>query len=406
MPPSEHTAARGTVRRILSIAGVAGLAAIFALNSINNSRHEDYRNSNFAKFWVAGRMILTGENPYDPAQWHAAQARLGATWIPDRIFLYPLPQAFLLVPLTLLPPGTSFIAWGIVSQVVVAACCWMLLRGRGAVETRRLFFPLVIFLLFFGPVYLSLQIGSIGAVALAALAGAILLLDAKRSFAAGLALSVLILKPPQGVPILLLAGTWFLLQRDRRALSGTIAGVIALLASGLLYDPGWIGKFVANSEAVSVRTLGGQSNLFSLAGRACNGGIACTMASGGVLFLVAWGVTALLLRRYRERTAWEAFNLIIPTAFVSAIYLFGYDQIVYVIPITWICAELVQQSRSYVLPFLALVALDVGSMGILYLQATSQMDTWNAATTFVVLGLCIWLLERKRSRSAQSQPTA
>ena len=61
------------------------LTAAFLFNSLQNSSHEDYRNSNFLKFWVAGHMILTGRNPYDPAQWYNEQLKLGANQVPDKI---------------------------------------------------------------------------------------------------------------------------------------------------------------------------------------------------------------------------------------------------------------------------------------------------------------------------------
>ncbi len=381
-------------RFIGTAASLIFLGAVFAFNSLQNATHEDYRNANFAKFWIAGHMVLTGQNPYDPAQWYSQHLRLGSTWTPDRIFLYPLPQAFFVAPLALLPPAESFIVWGIISQAIIATSCFALLNRGGSNGQKRLFLPLVIFLLFFGPVYLGLQIGSIGVIALAVLAASILLLDANKSLLAGVVLSVLTLKPPQGLPILFLVGLWFLFKHDGKAILGIMAGGLILVVVGLLYDPHWMEKFISNSEVVSSRTLGAQSNLWSISYLICNRNGYCTAALGSVIFVVLLAFGGWMIWRHRASlTPWEALNIIIPISFVCALYLFAYDQILYLFPIVWICGKLVQRTKSYLPTFLFLIFLDVMSFGLLLIQATTQSDTLNIITTITVLGLYLWLLE-------------
>jgi hypothetical protein len=390
-------------RFVGTAAAAALLAAAFIANSIANSRHEDYRESNYAKFWIAGHMILTGQSPYNPAQWEAEHLRLGSARNPDPIFLYPLPQAFLLTPLALVPPASSFVLWGIISQAVIAASCYALLRRSGSVEPKRLAVPLSLILLFFGPVYLSLQIGSIGAIALAACVGCILLLDRKQPFLAGVVLSVLTLKPPQGFPILLLAALWFLLRKDARPILGMLAGALVLLLCGLLYDPHWIATFLATSQVVSGRTIGTQSNIWSFSYLLCRQDGICTAVAGSIGLIAFLALGAWMIWRHRARAeAWTAFSLIIPISFMCAVYLFAYDQMLYVIPITWICSKLIERTRSYLPSFMYLMILDVVSIVLLLVQATTQRDIWNILTTVLVLVPCIWLLEMDRFRPLPS----
>jgi hypothetical protein len=89
---------------------------------------------------------------------------------------------------------------------------------------------------FFGPMYLTLHAGSVGAIALLALLAAILLLEKDKSLLAGIMLSLTMLKPPQGVPILFLAGIWFLARRDWKAIYGVAIGGIALLLIGMIQE--------------------------------------------------------------------------------------------------------------------------------------------------------------------------
>ncbi|MGA7607447.1 MAG: hypothetical protein WCA79_16135, partial [Anaerolineales bacterium] len=93
----------------LKIAGmilaVILLGVIFYLKAMQNYIHQDYTNANFFFFWLAGRMMWTGQNPYNATQWLAGHDAYGATWKPNQIFPYPLPLAFLMAPLGLISLG-------------------------------------------------------------------------------------------------------------------------------------------------------------------------------------------------------------------------------------------------------------------------------------------------------------
>jgi hypothetical protein len=392
--------------KALSMLGMAAafvfLAVVFYVYALQIASHEDYRNSNFSKFWIAGHMVLAGQNPYDPTQWHMEQIQLGSTWTPDQIFLYPLPQAFFLTPLALLPAASSFIVWDFASQVIIAITCFILLISNSSSAQKRLFLPIVIFLLFFGPTYLSLQVGSIGAIALLVSLAAILLLERKDSFLAGVLLSILVLKPSQGLPILLLVALWLLRRRDVKAITGMVVGGLLLLLSGLIYDPMWIGKFISNSQDVSSRTLGLQSNIYSFAFLACNKNSGCMWIVGSGVTLLVLLLGALYLWRNGPRlTAWEAFNVIIPLGFVATIYLWSYDQLLYIIPIVWIAMKSVEATKFYILAFLFLLILDVLSLFALAVQANTHQDLLSIISTVFILGLCLMLLHVKDQQAVR-----
>ena len=378
---------------VFAAAAVAFLTMVFAYNTLQNASHEDYRNSNFSKFWIAGRMIVQGLNPYDPAQWYEQHVRLGSTWTPDRIFLYPLPQAVILAPFGLFSAPQAFLGWGFLSQFIIAAACFLLLRESGPGQHRNLFVPLVLSMLFVGPAYLTLQIGSIGGIALAVVAAAIMLLNRNRDLPAGLLLSLLILKPSQGLPLLLLIGVWFLSRGNIRAIVGMLVGCLALLISGLLYDPQWIQKFVSNSAGVSARTAGEQSNVFSFANLACVNQGSCGWIAGIIAALIILGVGSYFLWRNRSNwNDWQALSLIIPLGFLTAPYAWSYDQLLYIIPIVWITVRLMRTSRPYLAALLFLLCLDVVSFIALSVQAYTQRDLLSVVTTGLVLGACAWLL--------------
>jgi hypothetical protein len=395
----------------LNLAGVLFavilLGALFSQRALQNSARQDYTNSNFFFFWLSGRMMWTGENPYDQTQWLAGHDAFGATWRPNKIFPYPLPLAFFTAPLGLLTLGQAYIAWQILSQIVIAITVYVLLQHWQERAQRLLFLPLMIFLLFFGPVYLTLQIGSIGPLALGASLLAVILLEREESFWAGMALSLTVLKPPQGLTILILAGLWFLARRDWKAILGVASGGTALLLMGIARDPLWLIKFRSASQAVLDRTLGIHSNMYSFAYLACGQNLACMWVLGTAGTLLTLGLGGYYLWRHRRQlTAWEAFSFIIPLGFVSTIYLWSYDQLLYIIPITWIVGKLVEKTKTYVHTFIFLIVLDVLSLIALVVEAYTRKDLLSIGTTALTLGMCLWLLHWRQPSIDKPSPSA
>jgi hypothetical protein len=177
------------------------------------------------------------------------------------------------------------------------------------------------------------------------------------------------------------------------------------LVSGLLYDPLWIQKFLGNSQSVFDRTLGVQSNLWSISYLACNQNGTCTAILGGILFIGLLAAGGWIVWRFRTQlTPWEAFNIIIPIAFVCAVYLFAYDQILFIFPIVWITAKLVERTKSYIPPLLFMIVLDVLSLALLVVQANTKSDAWNISITIIVLGFYLWLLAKDKKPPSIDKP--
>ena len=350
----------------------------------------DFQSSNFTFFWLAGRMVLEGESPYDEAQYLAGHETYGIKWQPNKIFPYPLPLAILCVPLGLMSLPTAYITWQVLTLVIIAASIFILLSRWPDPAPRMLLVPTFASMFFFGPVYLTLHTGSVGALALISILGAIVLLEKDKPLAAGMLLSLTMLKPPQGLTILILAGIWFLAQKNWKAIWGVAIGGVALLVIGMMQDPLWLIKFRAASEAVMDRTQGVHSNVWAFSYLICEGAAPCSTLLGGTLGLVLLGLGGFYLWQDQARvTAWDAFNIILPVAFVSTIYLWAYDQLPYLIPIVWISAALVTKTKSFIPAFLFLIVLDVFSLFALFQQASTQKDLWSLGNSVLVLGMVL-----------------
>ncbi|MBL8051067.1 MAG: DUF2029 domain-containing protein, partial [Anaerolineales bacterium] len=330
----------------------------------------DYQESNFAFFWLAGKMTIDGENPYDETTYITNHEKYGIKWQPNRIFPYPLPLTILCIPLGFFSMGTAYTIWQIASLLMIVISIYLLLNLTNNEASKRLLLPIFLAVIFFGPGYLTLHTGAVGAFALLFLTLAVVLLEKENFIFAGILLSLTMLKPPQGLTILLLAGLWFLIKKNWKAIIGIGIGGILLLAIGLIQDPQWIQKFIGASNAVMDRTQGVHSNVWAFGYLICNGETTCSTLLGIGLSLILLGSSGFILWRNQAKWSdWEAMNLIIPIGFVSTIYLWAYDQITYIIPIVWIVATLVQKSRSYLWSFLFLILLDVVSLFALAQQA-------------------------------------
>lgn len=352
----------------------------------------DVPNSNFSFFWLAGRMLLDGENPYEEVQYLAGHDANGMDWRPNNIFPYPLPLALFCIPLGFFSMQTAYVIWQVVSLLLVALTIHILLNHWQDKEHRNLLLPIFFFLMFWGPLYLTTHAGTFSAFSLVILLGAILLLEKDKSLLAGIFLAFTMLKPPQGLTILLLVGVWFLARRDWIAIAGVALGGLVILIVGLIQDPQWIQKFLGAGDAVMDRTLGVHSNVWAFAYLACDGDSPCSTLLGGTLSLILLSGASLLLWRNHPQgivpakwLAWEAMNIIIPIGFVSTIYLWAYDQLPYIIPIVWIVGTLVQKQRSILLAFVFLILLDLVSIFALVQQAFTEKDLWSLGTTLLVL---------------------
>jgi hypothetical protein len=375
-----------------SLRKIAGKIAVVLLLGgmiyfrIQLSRGLDTGNSNFSFFWLAGRMILNGENPYDETQYLAGHDAYGIEWRPNRIFPYPLPLALFCLPLGFFSMQTAYVIWQVVSLLFVALTVYVLLNHWQEKSQRAMFLPIFFLLLFWGPLYLTIHAGTFSAFSLIALFGAMLLLEREKSLPAGIVLAFTMLKPPQGLTILLLAGVWFLARRDWKAILGVALGGFAILIVGLIQDPQWIQKFLGAGGAVMDRTLGVHSNVWAFAYLACDGASPCSALLGGTLSLILLsGASLLLWRNHAQWSAWEAMNLIIPVGFVTTIYLWAYDQLPYILPIVWIMGTLAQKQRSIILAFVFLILLDLISIFALAQQALTEKDLWSLGTTILAL---------------------
>lgn len=378
---------------------LAACMPFFYNAALANERSTDYLNNGFFTFWLSGHMNWTGGHPYS-ADWVAGHHANGATWIPNKIFPYPLPLALLMAPLGFFPIQQAYILWGVLSQFIVAAAILFMSTLWDGLN-RRLFaiFILIAFMLN-SNIHLMLQTGTIGSLFLLFLLAALFLKRKNLDFAAGAALALMALKPPL-LTIVALIGLWLLIQRNWKMILGIIVGGLGLLVVGMIQDVNWVSKFRGASENLFNLRLGNQPTIISYTRLACNGDMTCATSFYVLVVLALIGLYAWLVwKKHDTLTPLTVFSAAIALGVLLPPYIWSYDYVLLVIPLCYICMDSIRRTSSYIFATIFLIVLDSLSFGMIYLfylnpessALTIQRDMWSIWVGVLILLTSWWMV--------------
>jgi len=374
------------------------LSIAFLWFAVRTVRSISTTDSDFFTFWLAGWMNWARQNPYSSQQWIAGHTRFGAVWIPNPIFPYPLPLAVFLAPLGLLALEQAYVLWFYTSEAAILIFLVLIVGMWPAPKATSYLFPLVAGAFLFRPTLITLQNGQLGAIFLLILALTLLLWERERWFLGGLCLALVALKPTLGMPLLLLAGLWLAGQKKYAALAGIFLSTTILALMGYMRDPAWIAQFLAVGNRKLGETLGYSPTLWGLSGAICRHDWACTVTLGGILSICLLAFTSyILLKKGASLSPLIALSLILPVTVLITPYLWAYDQILLLIPISvatlWIARE------GYPFLMAALYPIAMALLAILLLALAMQLghDGFSALVSLVSLIFVGWLIFRADS---------
>lgn len=179
------------------------------------------KGADFLQFYTAGRVVLSGKvselyhlKSFAAESVQAVPAASGVIFAP----LYPPQVGLLFAPFAALSYGNALLLWSLASVALYTICCWAVWRACPSLHEHRL---TVLAAALGCPAFFNLvAYGQISALALGFFTAAFFALRARRLLLAGLALGMLIYKPPLIVaPALVL-----LLAREWHTVLGILAG--------------------------------------------------------------------------------------------------------------------------------------------------------------------------------------
>jgi hypothetical protein len=322
-----------------------GVLGYVALSSGNRSIFGPLEWSDFVHFYSLGDIAKTRDSAllYDPVAQHARQAAL----VPESGESYFIPvygpqTAVIFAPLSLFPYFLAGLVWALVTMAIYA---WAV---RLAWKPARLLLPDRVFLiaavLAFPPSWQLPLHGQTTAFLLLAFAGGWKALEADNRVLAGMALSLVAIKPQFGIVLALVA----IVSREGRLIVGVLTGVaIQALAVLAVFDAS-----VFSAYADVVRRMPALTNLLEPQSFKMHSLSALTHLLPNRADQLVWGFLSILVVVatawvWRQAQPWRVRIgvLVLGSALVNP-HLTIYDVSVLVLPIIWIGGWLLEQEAS------------------------------------------------------------
>ena len=149
--------------------------------------------NDFAEYWTAGRLNLSGGNPYDPEQLFVLQKEIGWT-MPEPVRMWNPPWTLVLVtPFAILPYSLSAALWVILQSLIVLFSVDLLWQFYGGKSSHR--WAAWVFAFCFYPTIYVLKSGQIGAFILLGISGFLHFNKKKNWWASGIFAALIAIKP-------------------------------------------------------------------------------------------------------------------------------------------------------------------------------------------------------------------
>jgi Glycosyltransferase family 87 len=287
--------------------------------------------TDFPQYFAPARLICTGRasQSYDwvvvSAMQHETFPDMGDRVVPTYL---PPPSLFWFLPLGFLSGSQAFTVWKLVQFFSLIGAI-LLLRNTFHLNRKALCW-LIAGICISGPAFSATQLGQISMPILCALSALLYAVKHDKLPIAALALAILLLKPPEGLPLLVfIAGA-----RRYKMLACTIAIVLfaTLVVAGLTGTQGMSDYFNSLNSAVEKNqtflmqsdlgpTVRGQMLRFTPDSKTL-----ITVVSA-VVMLVSWAFIFISGRKFANSEAWLEAGLLtaLPLGLVTAFHFHSYD---------------------------------------------------------------------------------
>ena len=383
-------------RHILSrafhwIALAACLVALYKLAPILVTARV-FQIDDFVEYWAAGRLNLTGGNPYSPGAMESLQAAIGRT---SAVMMWNPPLALAVaMPFGLMPYPISRLAWLILEVVVVFLAATWLWDLYGGSQQRRWLAWAVAFL--FSATQGALHKGQISPFILLGIVGFLRYQRSGKPCLAGAFAALVALKPHFLYLFWIALLLWSRRERQWAAFFAAGATVMGATLVAMIANPAVVGQYIASvlqdpPIAWHTPTLGG-------ALRAVLGPEKIWLQFAPLVLGLGW-----LLARWRGcRGDWrweEQMSVLVAVSVISAAYGWTYDQVVMltmILPATQLLAAMVKRGPAIAL---ALIGVAINAVHLGWHGAYTDDWFWWLAPLWLA-----WYLAVRRWGTAPARP--
>lgn len=370
--------------------------AIFFLIAIRIANSSTFPNKDFFTFWLAGRLAISGQNPYLANIWIGGHHQYGITWIPNTTFIYPLPLSLLFAPFGLLTLYQAFICWVMLSQFMIVLSGALLLRLSGNHIRKQFILPLLAGVVLFRPTIITLINGQLSGLLLLVISCIVVLWEKRKWWEGSLLLPILALKPNLGIPIILLLSFYLVCRKQFSSLASEGLSGLLILLVGFTQNPYWLTEFWEAGNNKLSQTFGFSPTIWGMSALVCKYDLSCTISYGvcaGLLLLI--GLLFLVMTKRKILSPILAASLAVTITLLLTPYTWPYDQLLLVVPIIAVSIGLAKEGYRYLPVALIFLIVDIMTIVLLAISAKYQMEIWNAVIPFSILCLLIWYILKK-----------
>ncbi len=345
----------------------------------------------FLAFWAAGRLNLSGADPYDPAG--VRHVQLAAGYDPGEAVMMWNPPWLLaaVMPLGALRPEVGHPAWQMIQFALVGLSADQLWVAFGGPLRRR--WAAWLAALGFAPTAFLVGSGQVTSLSLAGLAGFLALRRAGRPGLAGVAAALTACKPH----LLALFGLALALDavRSRAGRSALVAGGLAVLAATLAAaapNPAVAEQYAAALTAPSSADHRAPADWrHPTPGSYLRAAVAPNSFAAQLAPLAA-GVTALLVVWWR-RPGWDwdrALPWLVLGSLLAAPYgAWSYDLVLLLVPVLAVAARLPAGGRAAVLALALFAGVSAALFACLVWPTRVHEATYVWVTPAVLIGYAV-----------------
>jgi hypothetical protein len=372
-------------KRTLLWLGIILITIVVAYFIASSQDYYRAEGKDFFSLWLAPHLILEGKNPYNPVDWIPAHDRYGAKWVSDPTFLYPLPLAILLIPLGLLPLEYAAILWVALSILAILSVFQISLFMEQKYWPVSYVLPALIGIFFFRPVTVTLWLGQIDWLILLILAVGLSQWEKQKWFTGTILLTLSVIKPQLGFPLLAFLAVWLIFRRLWKALFAEGITLLGVFAVGWLFDHAWFLNWIEIGRSKIELLFCCTPTLWGLGSLICNFNPGCGFKLGMISALILSAILLIFLAQIPVGEVRFVLGLSIPIVLLVSPYLWTYSQVSLLIPILIMLDILKRRQLPYMLvaPFTLYIALFTS--GIVFLSIKIGSDGLSSLVPLVVL---------------------
>jgi len=281
----------------------------------------------FVEYWAAGRLFVSGGNPYSPRDLFELEKAAGWTDSVPLIMWNPPWTLLLMAPFVFFSYTTGQFLWLLFHVTLILVSVQQLWCVYGGAVTRSRT-PWVLAVTYV-PTIFVLIIGQITPVVLAALTGFLYFQHRKNFFAAGASAAILAVKPHLLYLFWIIFALWVWRTRYWRIVSGALVVGFSIAIVHLLIDPHVYSQYLTLCKTTdTLRPLDWLTPTLRTAIRVFIGPTHIWLQFAPSLAGIMW----VLFHWYRHKNHWdwpEQLPCIVLVSVVTSFFAWTYDQVVF-----------------------------------------------------------------------------